>query len=37
MLLNPNADEIARIAVDEEVKVVITGAGNSKSSNYRSR
>ncbi|MBU4361847.1 enoyl-[acyl-carrier-protein] reductase FabK [bacterium] len=28
MLLNPNADEIARIAVDEGVKVVITGAGN---------
>jgi len=28
MLLNPNADEIARIAVEERVKVVITGAGN---------
>ena len=28
MLLNPNADEIARIAVQEKVKVVITGAGN---------
>ena len=28
MLLNPNSDEIARIAVDEGVKVVITGAGN---------
>jgi len=28
MLLNPNADEIARIAVDEGIKVVITGAGN---------
>lgn len=28
MLLNPNADEIARIAVEEKVKVVITGAGN---------
>ncbi|MEA2088190.1 MAG: enoyl-[acyl-carrier-protein] reductase FabK [Candidatus Caldatribacteriota bacterium] len=28
MLLNPNADEIARIAVEEGVKVVITGAGN---------
>jgi len=28
MLLNPNADEIARIAVQEGVKVVITGAGN---------
>ncbi|TET08920.1 MAG: enoyl-[acyl-carrier-protein] reductase FabK [Candidatus Atribacteria bacterium] len=28
MLLNPNADEIARIAVQERVKVVITGAGN---------
>ncbi len=28
MLLNPNADKIARIAVDEGVKVVITGAGN---------
>ena len=28
MLLNPNVDEIARIAVEEDVKVVITGAGN---------
>lgn len=28
MLLNPNTDEIARIAVEEKVKVVITGAGN---------
>lgn len=28
MLLNPNADEITRIAVEEGVKVVITGAGN---------
>ena len=28
MLLNPNADEIARIAVQEGVKVIITGAGN---------
>jgi len=28
MLLNPNADEIAGIAVEEGVKVVITGAGN---------
>ena len=28
MLLNPNADVIARIAVEEGVKVVITGAGN---------
>ena len=28
MLLNPNADEIARIVVEERVKVVITGAGN---------
>ena len=28
MLLNPNADEIACIAVEERVKVVITGAGN---------
>ena len=28
MLLNPNADEIAHIAVEEKVKVVITGAGN---------
>lgn len=28
MLLNPNTDEIARIAVEERVKVVITGAGN---------
>jgi len=28
MLLNPNADEIANIAVEEEIKIVITGAGN---------
>ncbi|HER23579.1 MAG TPA: enoyl-[acyl-carrier-protein] reductase FabK [Candidatus Atribacteria bacterium] len=28
MLLNPNADEIAQIAVDEGIKVIITGAGN---------
>ncbi|MBC8499721.1 MAG: enoyl-[acyl-carrier-protein] reductase FabK [Candidatus Atribacteria bacterium] len=28
MLLNPNTDEIARIAVEEGIKVVITGAGN---------
>ena len=28
MLLNPNADEIARIAVEEGIKVIITGAGN---------
>lgn len=28
MLLNPNADEIAHIAVEEGVKVIITGAGN---------
>lgn len=28
MLLNPNADEIARMVVQEKVKVVITGAGN---------
>ena len=28
MLLNPNVDEIARIAVEEKIKVVITGAGN---------
>jgi len=28
MLLNPNADEIAGIAVEEGLKVVITGAGN---------
>ena len=28
MLLNPNADKIARIAVEEGVKIVITGAGN---------
>ena len=28
MLLNPNADEIARIAVEEDVQVIITGAGN---------
>jgi len=28
MLLNPNADKIARIAVEEGIKIVITGAGN---------
>jgi len=28
MLLNPNADEIAHIAIEESVKVIITGAGN---------
>ncbi|HAJ32375.1 MAG TPA: enoyl-[acyl-carrier-protein] reductase FabK [Candidatus Atribacteria bacterium] len=28
MLLNSNANEIARIAVEEEIKIVITGAGN---------
>ena len=28
MLLNPSADEIAGIAVEEGIKVVITGAGN---------
>lgn len=28
MLLNPNADEVARIVVEEGVKVVTTGAGN---------
>ena len=28
MLLNPNANEIAHIAVEEGVKVIITGAGN---------
>ena len=28
VLLNPNADEIAKIAVEEGVKVIITGAGN---------
>jgi enoyl-[acyl-carrier protein] reductase II len=28
MLLNPNADEIAYIAVEEGIKIVITGAGN---------
>jgi len=28
MLLNPNAGEIARIAVEEGIKIVITGAGN---------
>lgn len=28
MLLNPNADEIARMVVQEKVRVVITGAGN---------
>lgn len=28
MLLNPNADDVARIVVEEDVKVVTTGAGN---------
>jgi len=28
MLLNPNADKIAHIAVEEGIKIVITGAGN---------
>lgn len=28
MLLNPNADEVAQVIVDEGVKVVTTGAGN---------
>ena len=28
MLLNPNADEVAKIIVEEGVKVVTTGAGN---------
>lgn len=28
MLMNPNADEVARIVVEEGVKVVTTGAGN---------
>lgn len=28
MLLNPNADEVAKVIVEEEVKVVTTGAGN---------
>ncbi len=28
MLLNPNADEVAQIVVDEGVRVVTTGAGN---------
>ena len=28
MLLNPNADEVAKIVVEEGVKVVTTGAGN---------
>ncbi len=28
MLLNPNADEVARVIVEEGVKVVTTGAGN---------
>jgi enoyl-[acyl-carrier protein] reductase II len=28
MLLNPNADDVARIVVEEGVKVVTTGAGN---------
>ncbi|NLL75691.1 MAG: enoyl-[acyl-carrier-protein] reductase FabK, partial [Clostridiales bacterium] len=28
MLLNPNAEEVAKIVVDEGIKVVTTGAGN---------
>jgi enoyl-[acyl-carrier protein] reductase II len=28
MLLNPNAEEIAHIAIQEKIRVVITGAGN---------
>ena len=28
MLLNPNADEVAKVIVEEGVKVVTTGAGN---------
>lgn len=28
MLLNPNADEVAQVIIDEGVKVVTTGAGN---------
>jgi enoyl-[acyl-carrier protein] reductase II len=28
MLLNPNADEVAKVIVEEEIKVVTTGAGN---------
>lgn len=28
MLMNPNAEEVARVLVEEEVKVVTTGAGN---------
>ncbi|HKM03617.1 MAG TPA: enoyl-[acyl-carrier-protein] reductase FabK [Lachnospiraceae bacterium] len=28
MLLNPNADEVAKVVVDEGIKVVTTGAGN---------
>ncbi|TCL56987.1 enoyl-[acyl-carrier protein] reductase II [Kineothrix alysoides] len=28
MLLNPNAEEVARLIVEEDVKVVTTGAGN---------
>ena len=28
MLLNPNADEVAKIVVEEGIKVVTTGAGN---------
>lgn len=28
MLLNPNADEVARVIVEEDIKVVTTGAGN---------
>lgn len=28
MLMNPEADEIAKVIVEEGVKVVTTGAGN---------
>ena len=28
MLLNPNADEVAKVIVEEGIKVVTTGAGN---------
>lgn len=28
MLMNPNAEEVARVVVEEDVKVVTTGAGN---------
>ena len=28
MLLSPNADELAQLAIDEKIEVVTTGAGN---------